>query len=124
MNAFPVILRRIALGCCLATIGPVSAHAHAILVDSTPAPDSDVRSDPVVIRLRFNSRIDGARSGVTARSLAPGTPDVPIVLTAPSPATLTGTVALTPGSWELRWQVLAIDGHITRGLIHFVVTPP
>ena len=25
----------------------------------------------------------------------------------------------TPGEWRLRWQVLSIDGHITRGDIPF-----
>ena len=31
------------------------------------------------------------------------------------------TDALSPGAYVLRWQVLAIDGHITRGDIPFVV---
>jgi methionine-rich copper-binding protein CopC len=31
--------------------------------------------------------------------------------------------ALAPGAWRLRWQVLATDGHITRGDIAFTVLP-
>ncbi len=31
---------------------------------------------------------------------------------------------LRPGTYKLRWQVLAIDGHITRGDIPFRVTTP
>jgi methionine-rich copper-binding protein CopC len=37
---------------------------------------------------------------------------------------LTATVTLTPGTYVLRWQVLAIDGHITRGDVPFTVTEP
>jgi methionine-rich copper-binding protein CopC len=33
-------------------------------------------------------------------------------------ATLTG---LVKGAYELRWQVLAIDGHVTRGKLPFQI---
>jgi methionine-rich copper-binding protein CopC len=29
-----------------------------------------------------------------------------------------------PGKYRIRWQVLALDGHITRGDIPFIVTAP
>jgi methionine-rich copper-binding protein CopC len=42
----------------------------------------------------------------------------------PGPDTLAATIGeLEPGSYRLRWQVLAIDGHITRGDIPFTVAP-
>jgi methionine-rich copper-binding protein CopC len=31
---------------------------------------------------------------------------------------------LAPGQYRLRWQVLAIDGHLTRGDIPFTVKAP
>jgi len=31
---------------------------------------------------------------------------------------------LAPGAHVLRWQVLAIDGHITRGDVPFTVVAP
>jgi len=31
------------------------------------------------------------------------------------------TVSLVPGLYSLRWQVLAVDGHITRGDVPFTV---
>jgi hypothetical protein len=31
---------------------------------------------------------------------------------------------LIPGEYRIRWQVLASDGHITRGEIPFKVTQP
>ena len=40
-----------------------------------------------------------------------------------SPDTLTTKAAdLQPGAYKIAWQVLAPDGHITRGLIPFTVT--
>jgi methionine-rich copper-binding protein CopC len=37
---------------------------------------------------------------------------------------LTARIAgIQPGSYRLRWQVLALDGHITRGDIPFTVAP-
>ena len=47
--------------------------------------------------------------------------DVPIDQ-AGAPNVITATTAdLTPGAYVLRWQMLAIDGHITRGDIPFTV---
>jgi copper resistance protein C len=34
---------------------------------------------------------------------------------------LTASVALTAGDYVARWQVLAVDGHITRGDVPFTV---
>ena len=40
-----------------------------------------------------------------------------------SPDTLTAkATGLKPGAYRIRWQVLAPDGHITRGEIPFTVT--
>lgn len=103
------------------------AHAHAIIRSSEPAAGARVPPGPVRLRLVFNSRIDHARSQL---AIAPtrlgggGTADevrVALEEGAP-PAELIGTTApLTPGAWRIRWQVLALDGHITRGDIPFTV---
>jgi copper resistance protein C len=36
---------------------------------------------------------------------------------------LTASADLQPGAYSLRWQVLAVDGHITRGDVPFTVGP-
>ena len=102
---------------------PALAQAHAILEDSEPKTGGTVAAGKVTLKLRFNSRIDRARSRliltkpdrskITTPIDAEGTPDV-----------LTTTLTLTPGAHVLRWQVLAIDGHITRGDVPFTVTGP
>jgi methionine-rich copper-binding protein CopC len=79
---------------------PHASQAHAIIVSSSPATGATISGDTVAIRLHFNSRIDHARSKLT--------------LLAPDGASPAGT-------WHLRWQVLSVDGHITRGDIPFTV---
>ncbi|MFI5059005.1 MAG: copper resistance protein CopC [Candidatus Acidiferrales bacterium] len=100
---------------------PTSAFAHAILVHSTPKAHETIASGELNVELQFNSRIDAARS-----SLALLMPDGQVKklaqLPQPSPAGLAAkTSRLVPGSYVLRWQVLANDGHITRGEVPFQV---
>jgi len=110
-----------AFGLALLLAAAPAALAHAILVEASPAAGSTVSGPDLEVRLRFNSRIDGARSHVTLvqpdkqeRTLALGKQ--------PGPALLTTKVAgLAPGAYRLRWQVLAADGHITRGEVPFQV---
>ena len=96
--------------------------AHAILVDATPAVDSTVSGPDISIKLRFNSRIDGGRSRLTL--VKPDGSIQPLAISAqPALDTLTTDgKGLSEGSYRLRWQVLASDGHITRGEIRFKVT--
>jgi methionine-rich copper-binding protein CopC len=106
----------------LALLGPRAA-AHAILVESTPAVNGVAAGPDVAFSLRYNSRIDKARSKVTLTkpdhseerlAIDPdGEPDI-----------LTAKASLEDGSYRLRWQVLAIDGHITRGDVPFDVKHP
>ena len=97
------------------------ARAHAIIVSASPTADQHVPTGKLSIRLQFNSRIDKARSRLQVTVPAGDKTDVPIDQ-AGEPNILTGTTNdLTPGAYVLRWQVLAIDGHITRGDIPFVV---
>jgi copper resistance protein C len=104
----------------LAVSAPM-AFAHAVLVSSTPGKNDVVHGSDVAISLKYNSRIDGARS--TLSLLKPdgsvekiGTPsqEAPDTVTA-------GVHGLSKGAYVLRWQVLAHDGHITRGEIPFKV---
>ena len=97
------------------------ARAHAILEDSTPKAGGAVPAGSVALRLRFNSRIDKARSLLMLTRPDQTKIEAPIDAGGP-PDILTATIALTPGAHTLRWQVLALDGHITRGDVAFSVT--
>ena len=104
----------------LATLLPASAWAHAILVDSTPAAGSAVPAGQEAMTLRFNSKIDSGRSRLTL--VAPDASLTRLPITAGSTAdVMTSTADLKPGDYTVRWQVLAIDGHITRGDVPFTV---
>ena len=100
------------------------AFAHAVLLESSPAVKSSIPGPDVPLRLRFNVRIDAARSRLTLvdpdgslQTLAVSRQDPPNTLSA-------GARGLRPGVYRLRWQVLASDGHITRGEIPFSVVKP
>ena len=118
-------MRRLSLTVALVGIMagvPATAHAHAILVDSTPAPNASAAAGHLMVRLRFNSRIDAERSRVTLTLPDQSKTVLPVAL-GPTPDVLQGTADLGPGAYRLRWQVLAIDGHITRGDVPFTLTP-
>ena len=100
-------------------MSPGRASAHAILLDSEPAARATVPPGPTGIRLRFNSRIDHARSRLALRS---GQAERVLTLDPASPAdVMAATSDLAPGDCVLRWQVLAVDGHITRGEVPLTV---
>jgi methionine-rich copper-binding protein CopC len=95
------------------------AHAHAILVDSTPANNQTIVETSLPVELHFNSRIDGKHSRLWL--VKPNDEEVilPLVDSAPPNTLKTDALNLEPGAYRLRWQVLSVDGHITRGEIPF-----
>ncbi len=100
---------------------PGIASAHAILIDSQPAAGASIHPGQTQIVIRYNSRIDHARSRLTlvgsnAEMVLPEAPDSPVDSLA------TQKVLLTPGRYTVHWQVLAADGHITRGDLPFTVS--
>ena len=102
---------------------PAIAQAHAILEDSKPAAGESVKAGALTLQLRFNSRIDRGRSRLTLIRPDHSKDIIPILPGTP-PDIVTSRVTLTPGSYVVRWQVLAVDGHITRGDVPLTVTAP
>jgi len=104
-------------------LAPTLAAAHAVVVASDPAAGATLAAAPVKVTVRFNSRLDHARSRLlligadgAQTTLQVATDSDATVLEAPVPVPAAG-----PGAWRLRWQVLAVDGHITRGDIPFTI---
>ena len=99
------------------------AAAHAVLLEASPAAGASVKAPEVLIRLRYNVRVEAGRSRVSL--LLPDKSVKALTIEQqPSPDSLTAKAAgLTPGDYRIRWQVLASDGHITRGEVPFTVTP-
>lgn len=100
---------------------PPRALAHAVLLSSTPQKNAFVSGPNITINLKYNSRVDGARS--TLSLLKPdGTIEKIDSPAQPAPDVLSAIGrGLTKGAYVLRWQVLASDGHITRGEVPFQV---
>ena len=119
----PRLSRRAALsGLAALCLFPAAAEAHAILLASLPASGGSIPAGSAVLRLRFNSRIDHVRSRLTligpdrhetVLKIEPNTED----------EVLQSRAELVPGAFTVRWQVLAVDGHITRGDVAFTVLP-
>ena len=101
---------------------PHAAFAHAVLVKSSPAQGATVKAGAAVdMTLTYNSRIDAVHSSLhlvgpdgKAQTLAVDAHGAPNLLTAKAPV-------LTAGEYKLEWQVMATDGHITRGTVEFRV---
>ncbi len=103
---------------------PAVASAHAALLESTPRDGEVLAAAPPVAVLRFNSRIEkrltrvvldregGPTVALTVAPEAPGDPPDRVSMALP---------ALTPGSYEHKYSVLAADGHASPGLIRFEV---
>ena len=102
---------------------PALAQAHAILEESTPPAGASVKAGPLDLRLRYNSRIDRDRSRLTLIRPDRTKGTIPIVPDGP-PDILGAHLDLTPGAYVVRWQVLAVDGHITRGDVPITVSAP
>jgi methionine-rich copper-binding protein CopC len=96
-------------------------EGHAVLKETSPAANSTVAGPDVPIQLKFNSRIDPSRSKL--QLLLPDNTTAPLAVDKKaSPDTLASkATGLKPGAYKIQWQVLAPDGHITRGEIPFNV---
>lgn len=115
---------RLLLGALLIFAGAAfaaSLHAHAILLESSPAVHATVVGPDLAIRMRFNVRVDVIRSRFNL--VYPDTIVRPLSLDKQqAPDTVMSRVSgLVPGAYTIRWQVLAPDGHISRGEIPFKV---
>jgi copper resistance protein C len=102
-------------------VSPGIARAHAIVVAAQPAMNSTVAQGELEIRLDLNSQIDRKRSRLSLQR--PDGSELVIALALDGPAgVLAGRAQATQsGRWKLRWHVLSLDGHITRGEVRFSV---
>jgi methionine-rich copper-binding protein CopC len=115
-----VMICAIAIAAVIA-VSPSAAFAHAVVVSSQPPANGVVRSGVLRVRLQFSSRVDRERSRLTL--IDPHGKETTIAIAASdAPGAVSAQARVdAPGRWILRWQVLSIDGHVTRGDVPFSV---
>lgn len=101
------------------------AQGHAIILESEPRRDATVAM-PRRLVLRFNSRLEKSLCSV---QLVGGPERRSVALLRPEADAAPDTLAyplppLPPGSYQVRWKVMAADGHVTEGAVPFTVTGP
>lgn len=110
----------------LLALNPTLAAAHALVLESSPPPDAVLAHAPEQILLRFNSRIEHRLTRLTLTDTQGRA--IPLSPLAPADAAPDRLVIplppLAPGTYVLRYRVLAVDGHLTEGLLRFTVREP
>ncbi len=105
---------------------PGQAMAHALVLESDPAQGAKLTEPPAHVFLRFNSKLEKRLSHVTL-STGKGKPvALPISVNGQDkPDRIELPLApLVPGAYVVRYKVLAVDGHITEGVLRFSVLEP
>jgi methionine-rich copper-binding protein CopC len=100
---------------------PRAALAHAVLVQSTPTINATVEGPDVAISMKFSLRVDGARSTVLLSTDDGNSKPLALDRQSAPDTLITRAAKLSPGNYAIHWQVLATDGHVTRGEIPFRV---
>ena len=95
--------------------------AHAILMESTPKQNSTVKGPDVDITLRYNVRIDGGRSRVQLVAADGTKSDLKLEKQAKPDLLQCKASGLKAGAYKLVWNVLASDGHMSKGEVPFTV---
>ena len=97
-----------------------TAQAHAHLEKSTPADGSTLSAAPATVEMTFS---EAAR--LTALSIQKDQGPKQAIKELPAAVERTLHVALptlTPGTYALAWRVVAADGHVSSGTVHFTIS--
>jgi copper resistance protein C len=96
-------------------------YGHAVLLSATPGVSQVISGPDVPMTLRFNTRVDAKRSALVLVPPGGHPQSLHIIENAPPDKLVSEAKGLKAGAYVLLWQVLATDGHITRGELHFRV---
>ena len=104
---------------------PAALLAHAIVLESFPAHDAALARAPDHVLLRFNVQIEKRLTRVTLTGGDGAALPVAVATHGPQAEAADRLVIplrpLGPGTYVLRYRVLAVDGHITEGALRFTV---
>ena len=105
-------------------ISPASAHAR--LEQTVPAASSAVRVSPPQLKLWFTERLEPAFSNVQVFDRNGNQVDKrdPEVDRADAKLLQVSLPSLAPGTYRVKWRVLSVDTHISKGDFTFNVVAP
>ena len=107
-------------------IGGSFCWAHALLLQSIPQDHAQLKTSPEKIVLRFNGQIEKKVSQITLLDKQGKRINLPQSATRFSAGKADSLEILIPkldpGTYQLRYRILAMDGHTTPGLIHFSIS--
>ena len=103
-----------------------TASAHARLERAAPAAGSAVRASPPQLKLWFTERLEPAFSKVqvfdrNGKQVDNGNPEVDL---ADAKLLQVSLPALAPGTYRVKWRVLSVDTHVSKGDFTFNVVAP
>ena len=90
-------------------------------MESKPALHSSVQGPEVAIWLRFNVRIDASRSRLHLIRPDGSQHNLSIAKQSSPDILQSQASSLKPGAYKLQWNVLASDGHMSKGEVPFTV---
>ena len=122
-------LKRLLSGVFIAAMTAMSvspACAHSRLERSTPAAGSAVRGSPPQLKLWFTERLEPAFSKVQVfdgkgKQVDKGDSEVD---RADAKLLQVSLPPLKPGSYRVKWRVLSVDTHVSKGDFTFSVVAP
>ena len=123
-----VLLRLALVGVLAALAGQLAtgpAHAHPALVETVPGAGYAVTDPPEAVSVRFNEPVTPLADALTLQ-LADGTPVALDVTLSADGTGLRGRPAqkLDEGSYEVAYEVVALDGDLIEGTFPFGVATP
>ena len=108
------------LGAMLAAL-PRIALCHAFVVESTPTEGAVLKTPPGQVMLRFNARIETPVTHVTLTGGHSSKRSMEISSESSTDRIIIDLPELAPDTYTLDYRVLASDGHVTEGVLHFTV---
>ncbi len=100
---------------------PGAALPHAFVVESIPVEGAVLASPPAEVVLRFNARIETPVTQVTLTGGHSARRSMEISSQSGTDRIVIDLPPLAPDTYTLNYRVLASDGHVTEGMLHFTV---
>jgi methionine-rich copper-binding protein CopC len=114
------VLRRSLLALALALAGFHHAAAHAFLKRAVPAANSIVAPPPAELRLIFGEKLEPGFAKLQVSVNGQALTGLPAAATGDDATTVTLALpAPAPGTYTVKWSVVAHDGHRTSGTYIF-----